>query len=337
MIALFDEPAFYLSFAVIQAALLLLLIWGLDLYERQPLWLILLMAFWGATGAPLIALAGNRSVRGLLSGETQTVFGNAISAPLVEEGAKGIALIVAIGPLRWLARRFGLTVFEGLTAGIVYGAAVGIGFAFTEDFFYLLQRAQAQGVEAGLNLFLYRRDFFGPAVLHHSLFTAAFGAGLGLAAWSTRRATKILYPVIGLGIAITMHAANNGAVELVLTLSYGIDAAYAWTTGAIVTPAVRAPARTSPTCCGSSTTTTSPPSWLRRRSGFAISAESSKPSSPTRWGPASSTRATSRRSRAPDVVPPARGGSSGAASSSSGATSGSCNVHSFGSRSRSGA
>ena len=238
MIALFDEPAFYLSFAVIQAALLLLLIWGLDLYERQPLWLILLMAFWGATGAPLIALAGNRSVRGLLSGETQTVFGNAISAPLVEEGAKGIALIVAIGPLRWLARRFGLTVFEGLTAGIVYGAAVGIGFAFTEDFFYLLQRAQAQGVEAGLNLFLYRRDFFGPAVLHHSLFTAAFGAGLGLAAWSTRRVTKILYPAIGLAIAITMHAANNGAVELVLTLSYGIDAAYAWTTGAIVTPAV---------------------------------------------------------------------------------------------------
>jgi predicted ATPase/RsiW-degrading membrane proteinase PrsW (M82 family) len=238
VIALFDEPAFYLTFAVIQAVLLLLLIWLLDLYERQPLGLVLLMAFWGATGAPLIALAGNRTVRGLLAGDTQTVFGNAISAPLVEEGAKGLALIAAIGPLRWLARRFGVSIFEGLTAGIVYGAAVGIGFAFTEDFFYLLQRAQTQGLDAGLNLFVYRRDFFGPAVLHHSLFTAAFGAGLGLAAWSTRRATKVLYPALGLAVAIAMHAANNGAVELVLTLSYGINAAAAWTTGAVVTPAV---------------------------------------------------------------------------------------------------
>ena len=238
VIAVFDEPGFYLTFAVVQAVLLLVLIWLLDLYERQPLGLILLMAFWGATGAPLIALAGNRSVRGLLDGNTQTVFGNAISAPLVEEGAKGLALVVAIGPLRWLARRFGVSIFEGLTAGIVYGAAVGIGFAFTEDFFYLLQRAQTQGLDAGLNLFVYRRDFFGPAVLHHPLFTAAFGAGLGLAAWSTRRAAKIVFPVLGLAVAIAMHAANNGAVELVLTLSYGIDAAAAWTTGAVVTPAV---------------------------------------------------------------------------------------------------
>jgi predicted ATPase/RsiW-degrading membrane proteinase PrsW (M82 family) len=238
VIALFDEPGFYLTFAVVQAVLLLVLIWFLDLYERQPLWLLLLMAFWGATGAPLIALAGNRAVRGLLSGEAQTVFGDAISAPFVEEGAKGLALIVAIGPLRWVAKRFGVSVFEGLTAGIVYGAAVGVGFAFTEDFFFLLQRAQTQGLEAGLHLFVYRRDFFGPAVLHHPLFTAAFGAGLGLAAWSTRRAARIAFPVLGLVVAFAMHAANNGLVELVLTLSHGLDAAAAWTTGAAVPASV---------------------------------------------------------------------------------------------------
>jgi predicted ATPase/RsiW-degrading membrane proteinase PrsW (M82 family) len=238
MLAILDEPGFYLTFAVVQAVVLLLLIWGLDLYERQPLLLVMLMAFWGGTGAAVIALAGNRTVKGLLSGEAQTVFGDAISAPLVEEGAKGLALVAAIGPIRWLAKRFGVTIFEGLTAGIVYGAAVGIGFAFTEDFFYLLNRARTQGVEAGLNLFVYRRDFFGPAVLHHPLFTAAFGAGLGLATWTTRRWLKIVFPLAGLAIAITMHAANNGLVEAVLTLGYGINEAYAWTTGAAVPASV---------------------------------------------------------------------------------------------------
>jgi len=238
MIAILEEPGFYLTFAVVQAVVLLLLIWLLDLYERQPLVLVMLMAFWGGTGAAVIALAGNRTVRGLLSGEAQTVFGNAVSAPLVEEGAKGLALIAAIGPIRWLAKRFGITIFEGLTAGIVYGAAVGIGFAFTEDFFYLLNRAQTEGVQAGLNLFTYRRDFFGPAVLHHPLFTAAFGAGLGLATWTTRRSLKIAFPLLGLAVAIAMHAANNGLVEAVLTLGYGIHEAYAWTTGAVVPASV---------------------------------------------------------------------------------------------------
>lgn len=238
MIAILNEPGFYLTFAVVQAVVLLLLIWLLDLYERQPLVLVMLMAFWGGTGAAVIALAGNRTVKGLLSGQEQTVFGDAISAPLVEECAKGLALLAAIGPIRWLAKRFGVTIFEGLTAGIVYGAAVGIGFAFTEDFFYLLNRAQTEGVQAGLNLFTYRRDFFGPAVLHHPLFTAAFGAGLGLATWTTRIWLRILFPLAGLAVAIAMHAANNGLVEAVLTLGYGINEAYAWTTGAAVPPAV---------------------------------------------------------------------------------------------------
>jgi len=238
MIAILDEPGFYLTFAVVQAVLLLLLIWLLDLYERQPLVLVMLTAFWGGTGAAVIALAGNRAVKGLLSGEAQTVFGDAISAPLVEELAKGLALVAAIGPVRWLARRFGVSIFEGLTAGIVYGAAVGIGFAFTEDFFYLLNRAQTEGIDAGLSLFADRRDFFGPAVLHHPLFTAAFGAGLGLATWTTRRWLKVALPLLGLAVAIGMHAANNGLVELVLTLRYGVDEAAGWTTGAVVPPAV---------------------------------------------------------------------------------------------------
>ena len=181
------NPAFLLTFAVIQAGVLLVAIRYLDVYGRQPLGLVALVAAWGATAAAAISVAGNGFVKGLLSGDVQLVFGDAISAPLVEESAKGIALLAAAIPVRLLMRRAGISLFEGPGAGIVYGAAVGLGFAFTEDLYFLVDKARSAGIDAGFDTFLYRRDFFGPAILHHAVFTAAFGAALGLAIWSTSR------------------------------------------------------------------------------------------------------------------------------------------------------
>ena len=237
--SLLNNPGFYMTYAVLQAIVVLLLIRFFDLYQREPLWLLALMAFWGATGAALIALAGNSALDGLLSGNAQVVFRNSIAPPLVEESAKGLALLVAFGPLRWGLRRFGITLFGGgLTEGIVYGAAVGVGFAFTEDFFYFIDQARASGLQNGVNIFLTRRDFFGPAVLHHPLFTAAFGAGLGLAAWTANRWLKFLYPLIGFAIAVFMHSVNNGLVGAVLALKYGLAETAAWVDGRPVPTAV---------------------------------------------------------------------------------------------------
>ena len=55
----------------------------------------------------------------------------AVVAPFVEEFAKGL-FVVAIVVLR-------RDQLHGVLDGIVYGALVGIGFAFTEDIFYYLQ------------------------------------------------------------------------------------------------------------------------------------------------------------------------------------------------------
>jgi predicted ATPase/RsiW-degrading membrane proteinase PrsW (M82 family) len=241
---LLNNPGFYMSYAVIQAVVVLLLIRLLDLYERQPLSLLALMAGWGATGAAAIALLGNEAVKSMLDPAARIVFGNAIAPPLVEESAKGLALIAAVGPVRLLSRRLGVPVFEGVTAGIVYGAAVGLGFAFTEDIFYFVDQARVSGLEGGLDVFLYRRDFFGPAMLHHPLWTAAFGAGLGLAAWTTRPLLKVLYPLAGFSFAVVMHAVNNGLVEAVLVLRYGLDVTAAWVQGSLVDPSVESLAST---------------------------------------------------------------------------------------------
>src|ERR1700754_1256866 len=107
MASVFSNPGFYISYAVVQALVVLLLIRLIDPYGREALGVLALMVAWGATGAALIALAGNRAVQALLSDTAREVFGNAIAPPFVEEAAKGIALIVAVGPIRRIGKSFG--------------------------------------------------------------------------------------------------------------------------------------------------------------------------------------------------------------------------------------
>lgn len=116
--------------------------------------------------------------------------------------------------------------FDGVTDGIVYGAAVGIGFAFTEDLYYFFREARNSGVADALDIFVDRRDFFGPAMLRHAIWTATFGAGLGLATHSRRWFGKIGWPLAGLGIAMLMHAVNNGLVPILLAIKYGFETTY---------------------------------------------------------------------------------------------------------------
>lgn len=235
---LFQNPGFYMTYAVVQAIAVLVVIQLLDGYKRRPILLIALLVLWGATGAAAIALTINRSVRRWVPGSAGVVFGDAIGPPVVEECAKGLALLAAFLVLRRLARRMDVSLFEGVMDGIVYGAAVGLGFAFTEDFFYFVERARQEGVNAALHVFVDRRDFFGPAMLHHPLFTAAFGAGLGLAAWTRGRVRQLAWAGLGLVVAIAMHAVNNGLVETVLAARYGLDAAAAWEQNLPVAPSV---------------------------------------------------------------------------------------------------
>jgi predicted ATPase/RsiW-degrading membrane proteinase PrsW (M82 family) len=234
----FQNPGFYMTYAVVQAIAVLIVIQLLDGYKRRPIALVALLALWGGTGAAAIALTINRSVRRWVPGSAGVVFGDAIGPPVVEECAKGLALLVAFLVLRRVARRMDVSLFEGLMDGIVYGAAVGLGFAFTEDFFYFVERARQEGVSAALHIFVDRRDFFGPATLHHPLFTAAFGAGLGLAAWTRGRARQVAWAALGLTVAIAIHAINNGLAETVLAVRYGLDAAAAWEQNFPVAPSV---------------------------------------------------------------------------------------------------
>jgi RsiW-degrading membrane proteinase PrsW (M82 family) len=220
----FASEDLYFAYALLQVAVILLLLRGLDLYEREPLSIVLGMFFWGAIGAAILASVGNELLGEALPRDVSVVYGPMISAPLVEEAAKGLALFAAFLVSRWAARRFGLFEFDGPTDGIIYGAAIGIGFAFTEDLYYFFQVAQATGdLGDAIGVYLDRRDFAGPAMLRHAIWTATFGAALGLATWSRRPSLTALYFVAGLLLAMAMHAVNNGLVNVVLAAKYGFD------------------------------------------------------------------------------------------------------------------
>jgi protease PrsW len=219
-------PAFFFVFALVQSVVFLLLIRFLDLYEREPLALLALMALWGATGAVVLSLLGNTLLSvaiSLLSPATEVVFGAAMTAPIVEETAKGLALVAVFAASYLLARRFGGLEFNGVTDGIVYGAAVGLGFAFSEDIHYFLNYSAEGGLGQGLDVYLMRVDFFGLGQLGHAVYAGTFGAGLGLATWSRSWAGKVLFPLLGLGAAVFMHAVHNGLIPLVLVLRFGLE------------------------------------------------------------------------------------------------------------------
>src|SRR5918994_7737764 len=150
------QPEFLVTFALIQAVVFLLLLRFLDLYEREPLSVLALMAAWGAVGGAILSTAGNEAIAALLPPKIEAGLGSAISGPLVEECAKGLALVAAFVLSHWAFERFGFLEFEGVTDGIVYGAAVGLGFAFTEDLLYLWNNTSALGPETGLKEYLRR-------------------------------------------------------------------------------------------------------------------------------------------------------------------------------------
>ena len=217
------SPEFFITYALVQAAVFLALIYLADLYEREPITVVGLMVLWGGTVACLFALPGNEFVNQLLPEDIRVVFGPAIAAPLVEETAKGAALLLAFWLSQVAARRLGAHAFEGLSDGLVYGAAVGMGFAFTEDIFYFYGLASQAGLHEGWDLFRSRVDFFGLNMLGHSIFTGLTGAGLGAATVIVRPGRRMLAAVGGFAAAVVVHATHNGLVSAVLTARFGLD------------------------------------------------------------------------------------------------------------------
>ena len=83
--------------AVIPILAFLWMMWWLDRYDREPIWLFLGVFLWGAVGAVALALVGSSlmsiPVDILAPPDTADSLGMTFIAPLVEEPAKALILL----------------------------------------------------------------------------------------------------------------------------------------------------------------------------------------------------------------------------------------------------
>lgn len=174
-------------------------------WDAEPWGLRIIAFLWGAAGSILLTLSIT-AILGLIFGPAKTDFeAVAIQAPIIEEFAKGIAVLaIAL----FLRKRF-----DGPVDGVVYMALVASGFAFTENILYF-GSAYASGGLGSITSTFFLRAILSPFA--HVIFSLPMGIVLGLA--RSRGLNRL--PTIGLFLAVYplsvfLHALWNGSSVLV--------------------------------------------------------------------------------------------------------------------------
>jgi RsiW-degrading membrane proteinase PrsW (M82 family) len=174
-----------------------------DRWEPEPRGLLLLAIAWGAIAAVGIALGIDLLLSVVFGPATgaREVLQTVVQAPVVEEFAKGLGVFLIFAT----ARR----AFDGPVDGIVYGALVGAGFAFTENIqYFAVSFIQGGAAETSMTFFL--RGILSPFA--HVMFTSVTGFVLGLAARRGLSTGQAIGPwLVGLAGAIALHAFWNGS------------------------------------------------------------------------------------------------------------------------------
>lgn len=184
--------------ATIPVPLYVMLVLWIDRYEAEPLWMLATAFLWGALVAAFFSFLLN-TILGVIvalladNAEAGEVFSTVISAPIVEETAKALILMVFF--IWWRDE------FDGVIDGIVYAALVGLGFAMTENVMYYGKAAMESGKMLTATFVI--RGALAP--FSHPLFTGLTGIGLGLARQSRNAAVKIIAPFVGLLMAVFLH------------------------------------------------------------------------------------------------------------------------------------
>ncbi|MFG6403371.1 MULTISPECIES: PrsW family intramembrane metalloprotease [unclassified Microbacterium] len=175
----------------------------IDRWEPEPRGLLVFAVAWGAIASVAIALGVDLALT-LVFGQGSDFSSAVVQAPIVEETAKGLGLFLIYAA----ARRS----FDGPVDGIVYGALIGAGFAFTENIQYFAISFLEGGV-AQTSATFFLRAVLSPFA--HVMFTALTGFAFGLAARRALPAGAALrYGVVGLLGAIVLHALWNGSAVL---------------------------------------------------------------------------------------------------------------------------
>ena len=182
-------------------------------FTAQPAGLLATGFVWGGVAATFwIALPANAALLAIWAKIGGTSFAQAwgagLTAPINEEFAKAIGLILLIG----LAPRLVRSAYDGF----IIGAFIGLGFQVFEDILYVYNGATQQyGVDqlgSSLRVFIVRGA---AGIVSHALFSAIFCAGLMWVLGRTRGERNVVRGVLTMLMAMFFHFAwdDMGAVS----------------------------------------------------------------------------------------------------------------------------
>lgn len=183
----------------------------LDRWEPEPPRLLIMAFLWGASVAVLLSVLLEHVVDQTFgAGQEEVSFTTvAIGAPVVEEAAKGLFLLLMLTGRRRIE-------LNTLTDCLVYAGITAAGFAWLENIFYIAsaETLQESLVTAGLRLVI------GPFA--HPLFTTMIGIGVYFAMQQRSRVAKVGCVLLGYLGAVVMHGLWNGSALLGASAYLGV-------------------------------------------------------------------------------------------------------------------
>ena len=187
-----------LALAVVLAIIYMVIVRFMDLNEKEPLWAMALVFGIGFIAAVLLYFIVGSTIL-----ETRLVLG-----PVVREIGKFVAVGLAIGALQAIGRNRGWSEVDGALDGVVYGTAVGLGFATGAVLATQLLSSPDPVLEVLPAVGAFDRIWPVALIgLSEGLFGGVIGAGFGLAAMPKNRSRAAGFIAGGAVAAIVLHVA----------------------------------------------------------------------------------------------------------------------------------
>ncbi|BBY29850.1 PrsW family intramembrane metalloprotease [Mycolicibacterium sediminis] len=184
------------------AVVVLAYVW-LDRWEPEPPRLLVLAFLWGASVAVIVSMILSLWLEALIApaaggSESPSFVSVAIIAPVIEEAAKGLFLLIMLTGRR-------RNEMNSLTDCLVYAGLTAAGFAWLEDILYI-----GGGETLGDSLLTAAMRLI-MAPFAHPLFTTMLGIGVYFAMQRRNPLAKVAFIALGYAGAVLMHGLWNGS------------------------------------------------------------------------------------------------------------------------------
>lgn len=213
------------GFGLLPMLIFAYLVYWTDRYEKEPTLLLGGVFLWGA----VIAAGGAFIVNTFLGLGVYMFTGSepfmelstkSVIAPVIEEILKGTACLLVF--------LFFRREFDSILDGIIYATITALGFAATENVYYLYRYGfMEHGLRGIFTMFFVRVVLVG---WQHPFYTSFIGISLAISRLNYKKHWIILFvPIFGLGVAILTHSIHNTISSMFSGFeALGIGLVYDW-------------------------------------------------------------------------------------------------------------